>query len=743
MPGHVGRNSQVIMIAWATAIAVAYNDVQNARAQSTAANKPASEVTTPDVEVTVQGERAGDAPEYRHQSVDAGPLGERKVLDLPFATYGVSSKLIDAQMMHETHELMPFVPSLQMEARFGMEFGPSIIRGFEVDDNSQSTRIDGMNVRADTALPVDLYERYEVLTGPAGSLYGPTYAGGMINATLKRPTDTPLTRVSLQFQGHANATVGVDVGGRFGKRDMYGYRVNVLHADGGTYATDSTLQRNLGSVAFDVRLPTKTTVEVLASDYSYHQLGYPGGFTFGGNSGSTTLPDAPDPRTAALGAPWAGVLAQTRLFEAGVTQRIGDKAKISAGVLHQIADREFHNMLTHTFSDNAGDYTTTYRQAGSQGNVTSNKLYLQSAFKTGRVSHSLSFGTNGFWALAYSKPQLAAGTLTAGTGNLAAPTAFDEPNWRGPGAAYKTSRTYTQSVILNDTVALSPMFSVLAGASLGWINTENYNATGARTAEISADHQVSGTAAIMFKPKPDSTVYANYSDAIQAGESAPACSGNANRDLTNCGQTLDPERSHQFEVGYKWEISKRVDVSLAAFRIKRPFAFGDAATRTFAVIGSQVNRGLELYARGDITRDVTLMSALSLIDAKLDQTQSAATTGANVIGIPVAQGSLAVEYRLPWIRGLAVLGDVHGRSNFPGTPSNSVWVKGYAITDATLRYALPLNGGLLTAQLGVDNITDEHYWASVRGSLSGDPAGTSSAFLGSPRTYKCGLRIDL
>jgi iron complex outermembrane recepter protein len=695
------------------------------------------------INVTVVGSKPSSRDGYRTEEADLGPLGERSRFTLPVTVYGVPSGLLQNQLIHETHDLMQFVPSLQMEARFGMEFGPPIIRGFEVDDNSESTRIDGMNVRADTALPMDLYERYDVLTGPAGALYGPTYAGGMINGVLKRPTEKRFEHVALEFQGATHGEILVDAGGRVGHDGMFGYRINAVHGDGKVYAPRSNLNRDLGSVAFDVRLPTRTVLEVLASDYRYNQFGYPGGFTFGGSTGSTHLPAPLDPTTNGLGAPWAGVLAHTRLLELGVTQSIARGWHAAGAILHQIADREFHNTLTHTLSSDAGNYATTYRQAGSRGNVLSNKLYLNGELKTGGIRQELALGSNGFRADAYSRPQTTAGTLSLGTGTLDAPTAYGEPAWIGPGTAYKTSRTTVQTLVLSDTVHLGEPLAVLLGASLGWIHTRNYNATGITTSKVEANAQVSTMAGLAYQPRSNMTVYGNYADSIQPGETASACSGNASRDLTNCGQTLDPERSHQFEVGYRYQPIDKLELSVAGFLIKRPFAYADAATNTFAVVGSQVNRGIELLARGNPLRDVTVVSGLTILDPKLEDTPSDQTRNKQVVGIPAVQGNVLVEYRLSAVPGLALTGSVHGRNHFPGNPANSTWARGFAIADANARYTLPLQSARVSVIAGVDNIFDTRYWASVRGSLSGDPVGSSSAFLGSPRLFKCGLGLEL
>jgi iron complex outermembrane receptor protein len=79
----------------------------------------------------------------------------------------------------------------------------------------------------------------------------------------------------------------------------------------------------------------------------------------------------------------------------------------------------------------------------------------------------------------------------------------------------------------------------------------------------------------------------------------------------------------------------------------------------------------------------------------------------------------------------------------PGDAANTTWARHYATFDASVRYTYRMSGVLATANLGVSNLTNASYWASVRGSVSGDPAGSNSAFLGSPRVFRFGLQLDI
>ena len=76
------------------------------------------------------------------------------------------------------------------------------------------------------------------------------------------------------------ATVHTDLGGRFGKNQMFGYRTNLLLGDGAGYVSGSQLRRQLASGAGDIRITPNTVIEGNYSYYNLFQHGYPGWFSY-------------------------------------------------------------------------------------------------------------------------------------------------------------------------------------------------------------------------------------------------------------------------------------------------------------------------------------------------------------------------------------------------------------------------------------------------------------------------------
>jgi iron complex outermembrane receptor protein len=69
--------------------------------------------------------------------------------------------------------------------------------------------IDGLNAVSTTEYSTEQFQNIEVLSGIAGSLYGPANPAGMFNLVSKRPVDTPLHRVTVG-QGTGSGYADVD-----------------------------------------------------------------------------------------------------------------------------------------------------------------------------------------------------------------------------------------------------------------------------------------------------------------------------------------------------------------------------------------------------------------------------------------------------------------------------------------------------------------------------------------------------
>jgi iron complex outermembrane receptor protein len=236
----------------------------------------------------------------------------------------------------------------------------------------------------------------------------------------------------------------------------------------------------------------------------------------------------------------------------------------------------------------------------------------------------------------------------------------------------------------------------------------------------------------MFKPAADMTAYFTYASSLQAGDLAPGTAANA-------GVGLPPYRSTEYEVGYKWSLPG-IDLTADLFRIRRPFANINPVDNDFEISGDQDNKGAELSAVGQIAEGLTLFGGLSLIDPLMEHTPLATTNGQRYVGAPKVKGNVLLEYQIPEVPGLTASFDYQFSGDRAGDDANTFMVAGYNLFDVGVRYVVRR----VTLRLGVDNVTDEHYWSTIAPSnLTGANTGSLIAHLGAPRTVLASVTVGL
>lgn len=653
---------------------------------------------------------------YRVDSVSVGPLGDRDLLDTPYSINVVPGDLMKNQQITSLKEVSKYLPSMQIEERGGPNVGRPQTRGFE-GTVSENNRMDGMNIAVTTAYPMEQFEQIEVLNGLAGSLYGPGNPAGVFNFVLKRPTEEPFQQVNMSYGTQKQTGYHGDLGGPIG--DKLGYRINLLYGDGEGYVDQSNLRRKLASIAFDWHVFSDTVVELNFSYYDYNKKGYPTSFAF---ASDIQLPEAFDPTRKGLGQTWAGRHLTTRTASMRVKHDFNHDWHLTAGVLDQVANRDFHS-VSNTLIDNDGNYTTTFSASSGAWEVDSDILYLNGRVQTGGVLHDLVLGTNGHERRGM-RARNSMSRITLGTSNIYDPASYDEPDWWVDGDRYKGSVQQQQALIMGDTVTFNKSWSAMLSASQNWLKSRRYDKTG-ETISSTKDDGSSPAVSVMYKPKENMTTYITYTDSLQQGATAPT-------GATNEGETMEPYRSEQWEGCLKVALSK-INLTAAVFRIERPFAYTDPVDNVFKVKGNQVNRGLELMATGEVIDRVMVYAGATFLDPKLKDTGNVATSDTQVVGVPKEQANLLVEYRMPFVTGLTPYVNLHYASKRPANDLNTSWASAYTTVDLGARYVTTLFGLETTWRLTANNLTDEEYWSSIKpGSIDGTGA-SSSAFLGAPR----------
>ncbi|CBG87520.1 TonB-dependent receptor [Citrobacter rodentium] len=678
--------------------------------------------------------QASSGAGFKTDDIEMGPLGNKTWVDTPFSTTTVTHEMISNQRAQSVSELLKYSPSTQMQARGGMDVGRPQSRGMQGSVVANS-RLDGLNIVSTTAFPVEMLERLDILNSLTGALYGPASPAGQFNFVAKRPTEQTLREVTMGYQSRSAFNGHVDLGGHFDDEHRFGYRLNLADQEGEGNLADSTLRRKLLSVALDWNLQPGTQLQLDASHYEFIQKGYPGSFSYGPD---VKLPSAPDPKNSHLALSTAGNDLTTDTISTRLIHYLNDDWTLTAGVGWQQADRAMRSVSSKIINSQ-GDISRSMKDSTAAGRfrVLSNTVTLNGHVDTGSIGHDIALSTTGYiWSLYSAK---GSGTSYRwDTTNMYHPSALYEQGdgkISTGGARYKSSVNTQQSITLGDTLTLTPKWSAMFFLSQSWLQSQNFDKSGHQSSQID-ENGLSPNAALMYKITPDVMAYVSYAESLEQGGTAPTDS-----DVKNAGQTLDPYRSKQYEVGLKADAAG-MNLGAALFRLERPFAYVDPDDNTYKEQGNQVNHGLEFTATGQVVQGLNIFSGITLLDPKLKDTASAATRNKQVVGVPKIQANLLAEYSLPSMPQWVYSANVHYTGKRAANDTNTAWAGSYTTWDLGTRYTTKISQVPTTFRVVVNNVFDKHYWASIFPSGTDGDNGSPSAFLGSGREIRASVTFD-
>jgi iron complex outermembrane receptor protein len=248
----------------------------------------------------------------------------------------------------------------------------------------------------------------------------------------------------------------------------------------------------------------------------------------------------------------------------------------------------------------------------------------------------------------------------------------------------------------------------------------------------------SWTASAIYKPTTSLMTYVTAAHSVEQGESAPS-SG-----VANPGEYLGIYHDRLLEAGAKYSVTPDLLLSMAVFHMTRPLASTDPSTNLYEIVGTQNNNGLELFAQGNVTRDLSVFGGITYIDARLDDTDKPSTDGKLVVGVPHYKSDVVLDYHPGSWHGFALTGTMHYESKRAAINTNTMFAPSYTTWDAGVRYSTYVaEHRLVTARLQVQNLTDKSYYSSLfDGGSNVGAYGNNIAYLAPPRTVTATISVE-
>ncbi|WP_449556678.1 TonB-dependent receptor [Huaxiibacter chinensis] len=656
-----------------------------------------------------------------------GMLGQQSAMDVPFNLISYTSKLVEDQQAHTIGDVVANDAGVQSVQGYGNNAESYRIRGLKFDgDDMTFGGLSGVLPRQ--VVDTQMVERIEIFKGANALMNGAATSavGGMINLEPKHAGELPQAKVGVDYTSNSQIGTTLDAGRRFGDSDRFGARVNLVHREGEAPVDNDRRRTTLLSTGLDYKGDKfRTSVDMGYQKKSFH------GSETGVNIAGVDFVPVPPKNDRNYSQKWAYSNIENEFGMWRSEYDITDSWTVYTGLGAQHAHEE--GLYSGAkLVDKSGKNTATRLDTNRISDAVSGMAGIRGNFDTGFVSHKVNVGYS-----AMSKNEKIAWKMSAAAdnpiSNIYHNTGVDAPdstNSNGKGGNYSdpltSGRTRTQGWLLSDTLGVlddSLLFTV--GARHQKVVIRGYDKiTGAENDADSFDgSRWMPTYGVVYKPWQDISLYANHTEALQPGKTAP-------NTATNYGQSTGIVHSKQNEIGVKADFG-RVGGSLALFEIKMPSAILDSVTKHYGLDAEQRNRGVELNVFGEPMLGTRLNASATWLQAEMTKTNNGLNQGNDVIGVPNFYAVLGAEYDIKPIDGLTATARVNHSGSQYANLANTKKLDSYTTLDLGVRYRFAVNHdqNQMTVRAGIENVTNENYWAGT------DDSGTY-LFQGEPRTFK-------
>ena len=594
-----------------------------------------------------------------------------------------------------------------------------------------------------------LYDRLEVLRGPAGLFSGSGSPAGSINLVRKRPLDTFAVNALAGYGSYANYRGELDVSVPFS--DRAGVRLGAMVQDQDQFFDTAHRYRFGAFGVADTEIGDRTTLTV-GGNYELFkpavQSGLPG--LAGGADGSDgRLLDID--RSTYLGADWNRFRSESWSGFVELAHRISDRWTLRATGLYTDIDRvDVYSYIGNQPITAANRGVTSH--IGYRGDST---MQTRAVDFNGVGSFPL-FGRDQTLILGADYQARSTTSANARRSNYATINVYDpvspaepdlNPYTLATGKVVGASEEETEQYGLYGQLRLSPAagLTLVGGARLTWWDTRSVVTSAALVrgpqTGYGIDNRLTPYGGVVWDVTPALNLYVSYADSF-----TPQSSGVPRFD----GGAIAPLVGQQVEAGTKLSLfNDRLLLSAAAYQIEqknRLFTDADLPGVVFQ-IGKVRSRGIEVEANGEILPGWRINGGYAYNKNVLLEDTQAQFEGISFVPVVPEHMVKAFTNYAPtdgMLKGLSLGGGVTWFSDTAGgNPSyvNAAGVRvistrvnqgSYAVVDLRAGYKLTERVSLA---VNVNNLFDRTYYARISATGRGN-------YYGSPRTAFASVRVS-
>jgi catecholate siderophore receptor len=600
-----------------------------------------------------------------------------------------------------------------------------LMRGFSARND---VYVDGARDSGVTSRDTFATEAIEVAKGPSSVTSGRGATGGSINLVSKTATlmNHSLAQLTAGSADYRRGTI--DVNRRVTK--SVGIRLNGMWQDAGVPRRDGVTQKAWGiAPAISFGLDSATSLQLHYQHLHQNNVpdyGLPG-----------TLPDLANA---------AGQTVKDLDFSNFYGLLSRDHEKMDSHIATATLDHRFNDSWTlrnlTRYGRNGLDRVVTSPRAASSANSTLDPGYdpalaqirrtdtkyqyrddrtvvnqtdVSTAFSTAGIGHALVTGLE----FTFDTQPSHAATDNFASGRPPVTDLFDpspaQPYVPSIVATGATSDAHANSAAayLFDTVKLSERWQIDLGGRFDRVDVD-YDTVSAAVGAASfgrTDHALSGRAGVVFKPTLRGSLYAAVSTSF-----TPSYDGTFGLTLAQTGvngSALAPERSHNIEVGTKWDVRRGLQATAAMFSTEKTNAKTTDASGATVLAGDQAVFGLELGLSGSLNDRWSVFSGIAVMDATTKESGNFAEVDKQLSYVPKITFNLWSTYRLPF--GITLGGGLQYTDGYYFNNSNTLTTANAAAIQDLTQYWLVNAMGIyrvnryLAFQVNGTNLGNERY----------------------------------
>ncbi|TKT57700.1 TonB-dependent siderophore receptor [Rhizobium sp. LC145] len=654
--------------------------------------------------IVVQGESAvGPVDGYVARVSSAGTKTDTPLIETPQAISVITADQMSNQGASSIASSLSYTPGVVSQSgAFSRAVDDFTIRGFNIATGNSGNLRDGLkyqsNVYDGGQEPYGI-ERIDIMRGAGSMLYGQLTPGGVVNAISKRPTDTPLHEVNVEYGSYDRKQISADFGGPVTDDGVLTYRLTGLVRNADNWV-DETPDNKVYIAPALTFAPDDATSLTLLSTYTHFHTRFATPLLYQDVSRGNI------PRDAFLG-------------NDDFDRYNGDIFTIGYLFEHELDNGiKFRNNARYFKSDVQWDYM--------MGNIAPLSLTGGDLYRLASKRYERSYGVTADTSVEYSFDAAGAEhTLLAGFDYYR--RSYDNDRYRGAGYSildldtgtvltdpainYRVNRgsdnlSNQYGIYLQDQIKFDDHWVLLLGARQDWSKSRSRSyQTGVVTEQN--DDALTGRAGLVYLFDNGIAPYLSIAQSFEPQTGLDYATGEA----------LKPNKGLQYEAGVRYQPDgSNLLLSAAVYELtQKNLTTADSSGLTYQY-GEVRSRGVELEARAEFG-NLGLIASYTYTDAKITENAMPAYIGEQISLVPKNAFALWADYKLDdlGLEGVTVGAGIRyiGETNLIDSRSD---VPGYVLVDAMASFDLgAMNKDLegATLKLNARNLFDKEFYTCV------------------------------